>query len=96
MSPVALGLSYRCICGKKYKIYMPKRKLFSDLVSRMVDWQAIDAREEADGEVEEVERLAAMSRCHFVDGRMIEHLTCPDCAAEIDLTQHFRTRLLRV
>ena len=47
---MALGLSYRCSCGKKYKIYMPKGKLFSEIVSRVVDWHAIDNREEADGE----------------------------------------------
>ena len=59
---VALGLSYRCGRGMKYKIYMPKRKIFRDIVNRVVDWQAVDAREEADGEVEEVQRLAEMSR----------------------------------
>lgn len=92
---MALGLSYCCACGKKYKIYMPKRKLFVD-VSRVVDWQAIDAREEADGAVEGVKRLAEMTRCQFVDGRTTERLICPDCAAEIDLTEHFRARLIQL
>ena len=64
---MALGLSYRCACGKKYKIYMPKHKLFGEIVSRAVDWLAVDAREEAEGEVEDVKRLAHMSRCTYVD-----------------------------
>ena len=80
----------------KYKVYMPKRKLFGDLVNRVVDWQAVDAREEADGEVEEVQRLAEISRCSFIDGRVTERLICSDCASEIDLTEHFRTRLISV
>ena len=74
---------------------MPKRKLFGDIVSRAVDWQAVDAREEADGEVNEVERLAEMTRCHFIDGRVTERLICPECAAEIDLAEHFRIRLIK-
>lgn len=92
---MALGLSYHCTCGKKYKVYMPKRKLFVDLVNRAVDWQAIDAREEAEGEIEKMERLAEMTRCQFVDGRMTESLTCSDCATQVDLTDFFRTRLIR-
>ena len=92
---MALGLSYRCACGRKYKIYMPKRKLFDDLVNRVVDWEEVDAREEAEGEVKEVERLAKLTRCQFVDGRLIERLICPECAAEIDLIEHFRNRLIR-
>ena len=73
----------------KYKVYMPKHKLFGDLVNRVVDWQAVDAREEADGEVEEVQRLAEISRCSFIDGRVTERLICSDCTSEIDLTEHF-------
>ena len=80
----------------KYKVYMPKRKLFGDLVNRIVDWQAVDAREEADGEVEEVQRLAEISRCSFIDGRVTARLICSDCTSEIDLTEHFRTRLISV
>ena len=47
---MALGLSYRCGCGVNYKVYMPKRKIFGEIVNRVVDWQAVDAREEAAGE----------------------------------------------
>lgn len=92
---MALGLSYRCMCGRKYKIYMPKSKLFVDIVNRVVDWQAVDAREEAEGEVDQVERLAEMTRCQFVDGRVTERFICPACAAEFDLAEHFRTHLIR-
>ena len=87
---VALGLSYRCGCGVNYKVYMPKRKIFGEIVNRVVDWQAVDAREEAAGEVEEVQRLAEISHCSFIDGRV----TSPDCTSEIDLTEYFRTRMI--
>jgi hypothetical protein len=93
---MALGLSYRCSCGKKFKIYMPKRKLFSEIVNRVVDWHAIDNREEADGEVDEVQRIAMVSRCEFIDARRTDHLICGDCTGEINLTEHFRTRLVCV
>ncbi len=73
-----------------YKVYMPKRKIFGEIVNRVVDWQAVDAREEADGEVEEVQRLAEVSHCSFIDGRV----TCSDCTSEIDLTEYFRTRMI--
>ena len=93
---MALGLSYRCACGKKYKIYMPKHKLFGEIVSRAVDWFAVDAREQAEGEVEEVKRLAHMSRCTYVDGGSTERLTCTECAQEIDLKTHFRSHLVKI
>ena len=93
---MALGLSYCCGCGMKYKVYMPKRKIFGEIVNRVVDWQAVDAREEADGEIEEVQRLAEMSLCSFIDGRVTERLICSDCTSEIDLAEHFRTRLVSV
>ena len=69
---------------------MPKRNIFGEIVNRVVDWQAVDAREEADGEVEEVQRLAEISHCSFIDGRV----TCSDCTSEIDLTEYFRTRMI--
>ena len=56
--PMALGLSYRCLCGEKFKYYLPKEKVYGETLSRAVDWQAVDAREEADGEVDEVKRVA--------------------------------------
>lgn len=75
---------------------MPKQKLFGVGVTRRVNWQAIDAQEEAEGEVERVQHLAAITRCQFVDGRVTDRLICPDCATEIDLAQYFRSKLIRV
>jgi hypothetical protein len=91
---MALGLSYRCHCGEKFKYYLPKEKVYGETISRAVDWQAVDAREEADGEVDEVKRVADTTGCTFVDGRHSMHLTCPTCATEVDLLDHFRRRLL--
>ena len=93
---MALGLSYRCTCGAHFKIYLPKDKVYGDAVSRAVNWRAVDAREEANGEVEAVRRVAETTGCTFVDGRLTRRLSCPVCTSEIDLVDHFRHRLLSV
>ena len=92
---MALGITYRCTCGEKFKIYLPKGKVYGDTVSRAVDWRAVDAREEADGEVDAVQRLAETTGCTFVDGRDTACLICPGCLDELDLVAHFRTRVLQ-
>jgi hypothetical protein len=93
---MALGLFYRCSCGERFKIYLPKGKVYDDVVNRVVDWCAVDAREQADGDVDEVQRLAESTGCRFVDGRKITLLACPRCTKEINLVSHFRSRLLAV
>ena len=93
---MALGLSYRCTCGEHFKIYVPKNKVYGDAVSRAVDWQAIDDREEADGEVDDVKRLAETTGCAFINAGKASLLRCPQCMAEVDLVHHFRTSLLCV
>ena len=93
---MALGLSYCCECGQKFKIYLPKGKVYGDAVSRAVDWRAIDAREEADGEVDEVRRVAETTGCTFVDGRRARTFTCPGCTSEVDVVEHFRSRVMTV
>jgi hypothetical protein len=93
---MALGLSYRCNCGEHFKIYVPKNKVYGDAVSGAVDWQAIDDREEADGEVDDVKRLAESTGCTFINAGKVSLLRCPQCLAEVDLVHHFRTSLLGV
>ena len=86
---MALSLSYRCSCGEHFKIY-------GEVVSRAVDWQAVDAREEADGEVDAVKRVAETTGCTFIDARKICLLRCPECMSEVDLVDLFRARLIEV
>ena len=93
---VALGLACRCSCGENFKIYLPKDRLYTETVSRVVDWQAIDAREQADGEVEDVRRIAESTGTTFIDGRHSEKLVCPCCTTVLDLIQHFRDSILSV
>ena len=93
---MALGLSYRCRCGEHFKIYVPKDQVYGEAVSRAVDWQAVDAREEADGEVDAVRRVAESTGCTFIDARTLPLLRCPRCMLEVDLVEHFRARLLAV
>ncbi|MBT3344438.1 MAG: hypothetical protein HN712_23520 [Gemmatimonadetes bacterium] len=93
---MALGLSYRCSCGERFKVYLPKGMVYGETVSRVVDWNAVDAREEADGEVDAVQRLAETTGCTFVDASKTARLACPRCTGELDLVDHFRTRLMAV
>ncbi len=93
---MALSLSYRCSCGEHFKIYVPKNKIYGEVVSRAVDWQAVDAREEADGEVDDVKRVAETTGCTFIDARKISLLRCPECMSEVDLVDLFRARLIGV
>ena len=73
---------YRCGCDVEYKGYIPKRSL-GIIGTRVVDWQAVDAREEADGEIEDVQHLAEMSQRSFIDGRITERLICSVCSSQI-------------
>ena len=41
----------------KYNVYMPKRNLLGGIITQVVDLREVDAREEANGEIEEVQRL---------------------------------------
>ena len=86
---MALGLSYCCSCGEHFKIY-------GEVVSRAVDWEAVNAREEADGEVDDVKRVAETTGCTFIDARKISLLRCPECMSEVNLVDFFRARLIGV
>jgi hypothetical protein len=87
---MALGLLYTCRCGTRYKVYVPKFRLFRGLTGTWVDWQAIDNRDEASGDITEVRRLAELTHCSFFDMRQGERLTCGECREETDLLGHFR------
>ena len=91
---MALGLSSCCECGKKFKIYLPKGMVYGEAASRAVDWGAVDAREEACGKVEEIRHVAEATGCTFIDGRQELTFRCPSCAAEADVVEHFRSRVL--
>ena len=52
---------YCCGCDVEYKVYISKRSL-GIIGTEVVDWQAVDAQEEADGEIEDVQHLAEMSQ----------------------------------
>jgi hypothetical protein len=91
---VALSLSYRCSCGEHFKIYVPKNKIYGEVVSRAVDWEAVGTRE--DGEVDDVKRVAETTGCTFIDARKISLLRCPECMSEVDLVDLFRARLIGV
>lgn len=89
---MALGFLYTCSgCGKRFKIYVPKQKLFRNLTGETVDWERIDRREEEEGGVEEVKRQATFTQSSFVDIRGGERLQCPTCNHEVNLMRHFRT-----
>ena len=69
VEPMAIGFLYTCTCGRRFKAYVPKQKLFHTVTGNSVDWERIDRREEDDGCVEDVERQANVTQCSFVDVR---------------------------
>ena len=91
---MALSFLYRCDCGKRYKVYVPKDKLFRTITGRTVNWARIDKREEADGGIDEVKRQAGHTQSSFVDVRGGEKLQCTDCDTEVNLLSHFRTVMM--
>ena len=74
---------------------IPKRRL-GIIRTQVVDWRAVDAREEADREIDDMQHLAEMSQRSFIDGRITERLICSVCSSQIDLTKHFRNLLVAV
>ncbi len=87
---MALGLLYTCKCGRRYKAYVPKQKLFRGLTGKHVDWNVVDATDEACGDIDEVMTMAAVTGAVFVD---LRHnggkVTCDVCQSEVDLLAHF-------
>ena len=51
-----------------------KDQALHDAVSDAVDWRAIDAKEEADGAVDDLMRVAESTGCTLIDGRKISLL----------------------
>ena len=91
---MALGFLYTCSCGRRFKAYVPKQKMFQTMTGRTVDWARIDRRDQDDGSIDEVKRQAVVAHCSFVDIRGGERLTCPTCAREVDLVKHFRSVMM--
>jgi len=90
---MSLGFLYTCSCGKRFKVYVPKAKLFRALTGRTVDWKSIDAAEEAEGDIDDLETMAAVTECTFVDMRLDDQLTCLSCERHVDLLHYFRDTL---
>lgn len=93
---MALGFLYTCSCGKRFKVYVPKQKLFRTITGGTVNWQQIDEREEADGAVAEVQRQAERTQSDFFDARSGGRLRCGECQSEVNLLSHFRTVMMRL
>jgi hypothetical protein len=87
---MAIAFLYTCICGRRFKAYVPKKQLFRTMTGSTVDWERIDRREEDEGGVEEVKQHAAFTKCSFVDIRRGEQLRCTACSHEVNLMNHFR------
>jgi hypothetical protein len=87
---MALAFLYTCACGKRFKVYIPRLKLFAAMTGTTVNWRAEDERDQADGSIAELERLAGVNDCLFVDGRVCEEMACPACRQELCFLSHFR------
>lgn len=93
---MALGFLYTCSCGRRFKAYVPKHKLFRTITGATVDWERIDRRDEDEGGIEEVKRQANFTKCSFVDIRGGERLKCPTCNSEVNLLNHFRSVMMNL
>ena len=93
--PMALGMLYTCSCGARYKVYVPKQKLFRPVTGTTVNWKAVDAREEAQGDVAAVKRMADVTSSTFLDMREQDNVECPVCGTEMKLLRYFRSLLAR-
>jgi hypothetical protein len=93
---MALGFLYTCSCGRRFKAYVPKQKLFRNITGPTVDWERIDRKDEDDGGVEAVKMQARYTQCSFVDIRGGERLKCPTCNHEVNLLSHFRTVMMNL
>ena len=90
---MALGMLYLCSCGERFRVYVPKQKLFRAVTGKSVNWKAIDAREEDEGDVEDVKRMADLTNSTFVDLRQDERVQCEICSEEMNLLRHFQALL---
>ena len=93
---MAIGFLYTCTCGRRFKAYVPKQKLFQTVTGNTVDWERIGRWKEDDGCVEDVERQANVTQCSFVDVRGGERLKCPSCSHEVNLMTHFRAVMMNL
>ena len=69
---MALTAAFRCACGKSYLVYMPKQKLYGNIIDTdegSIDLREIDEEEEKAGEIELARHVAADCGAEFIDGR---------------------------
>ncbi len=84
---MASTIATTCACGKVFHFYIPKQKFAEIMGDDNEDWEAVDAEEEAAGEIECAKKLAEqLSGGVFVDSRDTEVATCPSCGEEVSLT----------
>lgn len=82
---MAFTIATTCACGKVFHFYIPKQK-FAEIMGATENFEALDAEEEAAGEIELAKQLAEqLSGGVFVDSRDTEVATCPGCGEEVSL-----------
>ena len=81
---MAIGLLYICRCNARLTIHVPKAQLMRDTPGASIEeLEKIDAKEEAQGEIELIKERCQGSGSHFVDARKIDR--CPFCKMELNL-----------
>ena len=90
---MALGMWCQCQCGAHLRAYLPKKKLFSPLTGRWVDWEKIDGREEGEGDIIKIQQFAKYMGQIFVDLRKSDSALCPTCGEKVDLMEKFQRQM---
>ena len=90
---MALNLMYQCKCGEKSMVYVPKQKAYGESTGEPGYWQAIDAEEEADGEIEAAKVVASAFGSRFIDGRQAEDFVCSGCRRLVDFAEDLKRQV---
>ena len=88
---MALTTVVGCKCGQMYQVYIPKAVIFGQWrQDTSCDWEEIDQEEEADGEIELLQRAAEQMGHKFIDLRDQERIQCRGCGDWIDFWKMIR------
>lgn len=70
----------QCRCGQGLNVYVPKARLFGEVLHLPGNWDLVDRREQADGDLVAAQQQAEAFGASFLDGRQVD-LVCPGCGA---------------
>ena len=90
---MATTVMVKCNCGHMFTVYVPKAVLYGQLIletqEEVSEWEAVDAEEESQGEIEVAMAMAKATGFSFIDGRESKTFHC-QCGFEHDPLEAMR------